>query len=95
MIYNQIFYTRHSIQRMVERSLDKLIIEQAILSGKVIAEYPDDKPYPSCLSLYIANNIVLHVVYSIDENKNIFVITVYEPSTEEWNEDFRTRRNKL
>ena len=80
---------------MVERSLDKFIIEQAILSGKVIAEYPDDRPYPSCLSLYKTDDIVLHIVYSIDENKNIFVITVYEPSIEEWNEDFRTRGNKL
>ncbi len=92
----RIVFTRHAVQRMFERSITETEIEWAIGNGDVIDEYPEDKPYPSRLSLSVKNKKPLHVVYSVDkENDCCIVITVYEPSSNEWNEDNRTRRNKV
>ena len=89
------YFTRHAIQRIFERSLEKDTVKEAVIKGEVISEYPEDKPYPSYLSLYIKDGKPLHVVYSIensDVEKRYIIITVYEPNLNEWDEDFRKRR---
>ena len=93
----EFFFTRHAIQRIYERSINKSNIKQAVINGEIIKEYPEDKPCPSRLLLYIVDNKPLHVVCSIeseDLQNRVIIITVYEPSLEEWNEDFRTRRKE-
>jgi hypothetical protein len=56
------------------------------LTGKIIENYAEDEPYPSCL-IYgrTKQNRPLHVVcaYSEDEELSI-VITVYQPHPERW-----------
>jgi len=92
----KLFITKHAIQRLFERSISEEAIEYALLNGKIISEYPDDKPYSSVLVHCMVNNQPLHVVYSIDENKqkvkNYIIITAYRPSVKEWTNDFMTRR---
>ena len=92
----KLFITKHAIQRLFERSISEEAIEHAIKNGKIISEYPDDKPYPSVLVHCMVNNQPLHVVYSIDRNDQqkpiYFVITAYRPSAKEWYNDFNTRR---
>ena len=92
-----IFFTKHSIQRMFERDITEEDIEYAISNGDIIATYPNDKPYPSVLIYCRVKNKPLHVVYSVDDsNKDgrlFYVITVYRPTLEEWYNDFKTRRN--
>lgn len=59
---------------------------ETVLTGKIIEDYPEDEPYPSCL-IYgrTTQNRPLHVVcaYSEDENLSI-VITAYQPHPERW-----------
>lgn len=72
-------------------SLDEILI--SVLRGDVIEDYPDDKPYPSCL---ICGNTFrqepVHSVWAYNPGTRWAVlITVYRPSEERWL-DWRTRR---
>ena len=92
----KLFIAKHAIQRMFERSISEEDVVHTIENGVIIKKYEDDKPYPSMLAYSIANKQPLHVVFSVDDSnkkeKNYLVITVYRPSLEEWNSDYKTRR---
>jgi hypothetical protein len=90
------FYTRHARHEMETEERGEIRddeVAEAILVGKIIEDYPEGKPYPSCL-IYgkTSSRRPLHVVcaYAGDIEKAI-IITVYEPSTSQWI-DFERRR---
>lgn len=63
----------------------------AILSGKVIEDYPDDFPLPSCLVLGFQDSKPLHVVVALSDSE-IVIISVYRPDERRFEPDFKTRR---
>lgn len=80
---------------MFARSVPPELVTRAINSGEIIAEYPDDQPFPSYLLLYFEQGRPLHVVVGKDESDGAcYVVTAYEPDIKLWNDDFRTRRKK-
>lgn len=58
----EISFSGHALQRMFERALDKDVILDVINRGEVIAEYPNDSPYPSYLLLGFVSGEPVHVV---------------------------------
>ena len=42
-------FSEHAVKRVIERSIDRPEVEEVILDGEVIEEYPDDKYSSSCL----------------------------------------------
>ena len=89
---DHIAVTQHANRRFRERGISLDDIESAILNGKIIEEYPDNTPFPSCLILGKSlNDLPLHVVISRDEDI-LYIITAYCPNLQKWNEDFATRR---
>ena len=48
---NSIHFSSHAINRMFERGIKPEPIESVIGTGEIVADYPDDDPYPSCLLL--------------------------------------------
>ena len=61
-------------------------------TGEAIEEYPDDTPYPSRLILGCYKGRLIHVVAANNPiDKEIIIITVYEPDTSEWDPDCRER----
>jgi hypothetical protein len=83
-------FSDHAVKRMIKRSIDRLEVEEAILSGEIIEEYPDDKYSPSCLvNGKTGKGRILHVQISLPPA--IVIITTYEPGSEEWI-DGKTRR---
>lgn len=85
-------FSKHVSDRMFQRNITADEIIEAILNGKIIEEYPDDYPHPSCLILGITlRKRVLHIVVGITDTR-IWIITVYEPTTDRWNKDFTERR---
>jgi hypothetical protein len=83
--------TAHASDRAARRRIRSAEIEQAIASGEVIEDYPDDKYGPSCLILgYTEAKRPLHIQVSYPTQ--IKVITVYEPSPDDWEEDLKTRK---
>jgi len=83
--------TGHALFRIQQRGILYQDIKNAINTGEIIEDYPDDYPYPSCLILgYTKEEKGLHVVVGLGENK-LWIITAYYPDLNEWQADLRKR----
>jgi Domain of unknown function (DUF4258) len=92
-IGKQYLLTAHASQRAAVRGIVSDEIEAVITSGVVIEDYPNDKYGPSCLILGSTKaGRFLHV--QVCYPPVVKVITVYEPSPQEWESDLRTRKSK-
>jgi hypothetical protein len=84
-----VLYTRHAKEEMDLEEFGEIKeheVCEAVMNGKVIEDYPDDEPYPSCLIYGITQTgRPLHVVsaYAEDEQRSI-IITVYHPDPDRW-----------
>lgn len=86
-------FSGHAIRRMFERGLSRHAILITVRKGEVIADYPDDKPYPSCLVLGVDAGKPVHVVVAREnEQRHCVVVTVYQPDPAIWTDDFKRRR---
>lgn len=84
-------FTAHASDRAVARGIASHEVEEAILNGEVIEDYPEDKYGPSCLIFGITKGgRALHIQVSYPPE--VKVITVYEPSPDEWDESLRIRQ---
>jgi hypothetical protein len=84
-------FTAHASDRAAKRAIRSVEIEQAIATGEVIEDYPNDKYGPSCLIFgYTDTQRPLHMQVSYPPDLKI--ITVYEPSPDDWEEDLKTRK---
>ncbi|MBU4226622.1 MAG: DUF4258 domain-containing protein [Chloroflexi bacterium] len=90
-----IVFSQHAFTRMFARGISPQLVERAVHLGEVIADYPDDQPYPSVLLLFKDEKQALHVVAGMDaRSQTCHIITAYWPEPSLWSEDFRTRRKK-
>ena len=78
--------TQHSRKRFAERHI-------MIQTGRIIEQYPDDFPFPSCLILGYSEDRPIHVCASIQDNV-MYVITAYIPDPAKWEADFATRKEE-
>lgn len=67
-------------------------IEQAVKSGNIIENYPNDPRGPSCLVLGRIGDRALHILFVRLEAEEILVVTAYEPDPEEWENDWQTSK---
>lgn len=89
-----IILTEHARIRLIERNIKIKDVLKCIETGEIIKQYEDDKPFPSCLILGMSiNNKYLHVVVSMNDNY-IHLITAYFPSLDQWEPDFKTRKER-
>jgi hypothetical protein len=87
-------FRTHAVQRMFERSISKNNVSTVLSTGKVIEDYPDDDPYPSALILGWIGNRPIHVVAAINKDDGEYIaITVYEPDSDQWDQNFERRKN--
>jgi hypothetical protein len=85
-------FTKHATDQTILRGIRVEEIREAMSTGELIEDYPDDKYGPSCLILgFTRLGRPLHIQCSYPARHLIKVITVYEPDVNEWLE-FRTRR---
>lgn len=93
MDFVQIKFSGHAIRQMFQRGLKKDDVLAVIQGGKIIIDYPDDTPYPSCLLLGFVNEMTIHVVLATDQKQQTgIVITAYVPDDKLWTNGFKTRR---
>lgn len=91
----KIQWQRHALEKMMERGISRETVKQVLLSGEVIEDYPDDKPYPSALFLGWTKGEPFHVVTAFDsESDYCFIITAYKPDLEHFESDYKTRRQR-
>jgi len=84
-------FTLHGFERCVERDISPDEVQDAILSGEVIEDYPKDKYGPSCLIYGLTKQgRVLHTQCSLEP---VWIITAYDPSLYpgEWDTGFKRR----
>ncbi len=78
---------------MFQRNIWEDEVIEAVRIGDLIAEYPGDSPYPSCLILGNSKGRPLHVVVAMDEARyTCHVITAYIPDPAIWTADFKTKK---
>jgi hypothetical protein len=83
----------HASKRAIERNIFSDDVLQAIVSGEIIEEYPEDFPFPSCLVLgYTKDKRPLHIVSAVGQDY-IWIITVYIPDLKKWSNNY-TKRSK-
>ena len=93
---DKILYTKHAKDEMESEEFGEIRekeVHEAVLNGKIIEDYPEDEPYPSCL-IYgkTSENRALHIVCAHTEDDDLsIIITAYQPNPEKWIE-FERRR---
>jgi Domain of unknown function (DUF4258) len=91
-VQGRIQWHLHALERILERGISRAEVVGAIMNGEVIEIYSVDRPYPSCLIMYVETEPV-HVVVAADPTARIcHVITAYRPDLEHFEPGFRTRR---
>lgn len=60
-----IVVTQHSRKRFAERGIKLADVCEAINTGTIIEDYPNDFPYPSCLILGRSREMSLHICASL------------------------------
>jgi hypothetical protein len=84
--------TQHFITRLKERDIKLEDIGTVILNGEIIEQYLDDYPNPSVLILgYNNESKPLHVVVGMDDDM-LWLVTVYSPTLDIWEADYKTRK---
>ena len=85
-------FSDHGVKRMIKRSIDRVEIEDTVLAGEIIEEYPYDKYSPSCL-IYGRTKSGRHLHVQLSLPPTVVIITAYDPDETEWI-DYRIRRKK-
>lgn len=75
-------FSDHAVKRMIKRSIDRIEVEETVLSGEVIEEYPDDKYSPSCL-IYGRTKAGRNLHVQISLPPSVVIITAYDPDETE------------
>ena len=89
-------FTDHARKEMEEEPFGRIHVEevlQAIETGEIIEQYPDDTPYSSCLILgHTRSGRPLHLVCApVSEEERLIVVTTYQPDPHRWEPDLRRR----
>ena len=93
-IEGKVRWSRHGLARMQARDITIADVKNCIMHGEIIESYPDDYPKPSALIFgHAIDGKIIHVVCGIDE-ENLYLITAYEPTTEKFLDDLKTRRQR-
>lgn len=95
MSCNIVQFTRHAKRRMAERFIDPEDVLYVVRHGAAIEEHPDDPRGQSCLMLAFVGDRPIHVVVGIAGAPEVCeIISAYEPTLDEWEPDYRTRKRR-
>ena len=84
--HGRVRITDHADEEAVDDNLTFEEIYFSVMHGAVIANYPNDKPYPSCLILgRTFSGEPIHSVWAYNPaNLWAVLITVYRPDPKRW-----------
>jgi Domain of unknown function (DUF4258) len=87
-------FSKHALDQSILRNILVKEVREAIDNGQVIEDYPDDKYGASCLISGLSQDLrQIHIHCSYPTRPLLKIITVYEPSSQRWNDDFTQRIN--
>lgn len=86
-------FSRHAFERMFQREFDPDVVAQIVASGEIIADYPDEQPFPCVLLLGFHGGLPVHAVVAHDPaTGDCHIVTIYRPEPVIWDEEFKKRR---
>lgn len=91
----RLLYRLHARQQMAERGVAPADVRAVLSSGRLIAEtHHAGRPFPTQVWLGRIGDRALHVVLAVDPEGLEYVITVYEPDPDQWNESLDARKEQ-
>ena len=85
-------FTQHAVDQSLLRQVTVNELREAVSTGEVIEDYPQDKYGPSCLLLGFTQFArPIHIQCSHPSRPVLKIITLYEPDANQWI-NFRQRR---
>ena len=91
-VRSEFVLSRHATDQAILRNIYMQEVSEAIRSGELIEDYPDDKYGPSCLILgFTKGGRPLHIQCTYPQSSGVRIVTLYEPNFEDWI-DYRIRR---
>ena len=81
-------------EKLRQRRMKAQDIEQAVKTGSIIEEYPEDPRGESCLIFGLAGGRPIHVLCGRLDAEEVLIITAYEPDSAEWEENWTTRKRR-
>lgn len=89
-----IHWSVHASEQIQKRCIFREDVINAIKTGKIIEQYPDAFPYPACLILGLnVGHTYIHVVCGYDGTA-VHIITAYFPTSDKFEDDLITRKEK-
>lgn len=93
MAYDELYFRFHAIERMLEHDVLDTDVRDVLENGDVIESVTDQFGMPKHLYLGFVEKRPIHVATIDDDDaKRTEIVTVYEPTIDQWNPGFRTRR---
>lgn len=91
---DKVLWSVHALKKLRIERLRKDDLENALRDGIIIEDYPmESRPLPGCLVLGFVGNEPVHIVLAVDVLLDrLFIITVYRPSVERWEDDWKRRK---
>ncbi len=87
-------FSKHAVDQSILRGISVQELRDAIQSGEIIEDYPDDKYGPSCLIFGMTpEKRPLHLQCSYPSRPLIKIVTLYEPDENLWT-DHRVRKQQ-
>ena len=90
----KIYWSLHAVGKLRRENLKKNDVERALKKCIIIEDYAmEGRPFPGWLVLGHIGRKPVHAVIAIDkDNDRIFVITVYKPLAERWEDGWKKRK---
>jgi len=77
-------FSNHAEVERKEDELEVVEVEEAIVNGNIIEDYPRDPRGESCLILGFSGEKPIHVVCGWNSDGWLLIITVYIPKPPKW-----------
>jgi hypothetical protein len=93
-VNEKILWSLHAVKKLRAERLRKSSVEDLLKSCIIVEEYErETRALPDCLMLGFTGQEPVHVVVALDQtNDRILIVTVYRPSSERWEDDWKRRR---
>jgi hypothetical protein len=90
----KIMWSLHALKKLRIENFRKVEIEESLKRCIIIENYSgQSRPLPDCLVLGSINDDPIHAVIAVDRDfDRIFIVTVYRPTPERWEDDWKKRK---
>lgn len=90
---DQFEFSKHATDQTILRGIRVQEVREAVASGQVIEDYPNDKYGPSRLVLgFTQAGRPLHIQCSYPSRPLVKIVTLYEPDPNRWSHNFTIRK---